>query len=197
MTWRVADSLLRLRAQVDAAWPGRSRASDGTIGDTAHASQGSASDHNPWVLNGGVGVVTALDLTHDPARGADMAKVAEAIVASRDPRVKYVIFNRRIVSSTNEPWKWRPYYGQNPHTAHLHVSVVSLPWRYDSRADWTIGRLTPTEEYWLWLQWILGEGRYAGKGRRSSPRPPQVRARVPASWWARLAAFLARRRLNT
>ena len=34
MAWRVGASLLTLRDQVNAAWPNRSRASDGTIGES-------------------------------------------------------------------------------------------------------------------------------------------------------------------
>lgn len=50
----------------------------------------------------------------------------------------------------------------------------------------------------LWREWILGEGRFAGKGPRSQPRPnvgyggPGQRP-VPQTWWARLEAFLANR----
>jgi hypothetical protein len=47
MAWRLAKSQETLRAQVNAAPPGRSKRDDGTIGDERH--QASASDHNPWV----------------------------------------------------------------------------------------------------------------------------------------------------
>ncbi|HKV33547.1 MAG TPA: hypothetical protein VJP89_04485, partial [Pyrinomonadaceae bacterium] len=61
MAWRVAKSLLRLREQINELAPNRSKASDGTIGDAAHASR--KSDHNPWVKDGSIGVVTAMDIT--------------------------------------------------------------------------------------------------------------------------------------
>lgn len=64
-SWRVARALLTLRREVVALAPRRSKASDGTISDAAH--QGRNTDHNPWVRDGGVGMVTALDITHDPA----------------------------------------------------------------------------------------------------------------------------------
>lgn len=95
--WRAAKSLQVLRNQVNERAPDRSKASDGFIGDAAHASR--ASDHNPWVLDGNMGVVTAFDITHDPARGCDANELAEAIRGSRDPRVKYIIWNRRIANS--------------------------------------------------------------------------------------------------
>ena len=47
-----------------------------------------------------------------------------------------------------------------------------------------------------WREWILGEGRYRDKGRRSKPRPAHFPRLIPAVWWARLAAFLARRKVS-
>lgn len=134
--WRVAKALLALRRQVDTMFPGRSRASDGTIGDAAH--QGRNSDHNPWVQAGGMGIVTGMDITHDPASGCSGEVVAEALRAARDPRIKYIIWNRRICSATISPWNWRPYGGANPHQHHVHLSVVPEQALYDSEADWVL-----------------------------------------------------------
>jgi hypothetical protein len=139
--WRIAKSLLALREQVNQKAPGRSKVSDGTIGDAAHASR--SSDHNPWVTDGNVGVVTALDITHDPAHGCDAGALAEAIRGSRDSRVKYIIWNRRISNPLpldgQPPWAWRPYKGTNPHNKHCHISVKPEKSSYDSVASWTIG----------------------------------------------------------
>ncbi|PND27621.1 S8 family serine peptidase [Sinorhizobium sp. M4_45] len=135
-TWRVAESLKALRAQVNARAPDRSKASDGSIGDAAHATR--KSDHNPWIVDGVVGVVTAIDITHDPAGGCDAGVLAEALRAGRDPRVKYVIWNRRIMSSTKQPWTWRPYAGRNAHTKHVHISVQPDKARYDNVKPWMI-----------------------------------------------------------
>jgi hypothetical protein len=138
--WRVATSLEVLRRQVNDKAPGRSTASDGGIGDAAHASR--ASDHNPWIIERGVGVVTARDFTHDPGHGCDAGVLAETIRASRDGRVKYIIWNRRIASSSpigSKPaWEWRPYSGTNPHDHHVHISVKSDKANYDSTDSWTI-----------------------------------------------------------
>ena len=130
MTWRVAGGLDVLLRELDAAAPKRSRVSDGSIGDAAHAS--GDSDHNPWVKDGATGVVTARDFTHDPAHGADMHGFSDALRASRDSRIKYIVWNRRIMSSTIAPWTWRPYLGSNPHTSHLHLSVQPSKYLYDS-----------------------------------------------------------------
>jgi hypothetical protein len=118
--WRVAGSLLTLRSQVDALYPGRSKVSDGTIGDAAH--QAEVSDHNPDIF----GIVRALDLTHDPEHGCDIGQLSDALAAARDPRVSYVIANRLIMSGPGgpSPWIWRNYGGSDPHTNHIHISVV-------------------------------------------------------------------------
>jgi hypothetical protein len=136
MPWRVAQSLICLRDQVNLRAPNRSKASDGTIGDAAHQTRDS--DHNPWVQDNGVGVVTALDITHDPSGGCDAEQIVNAIVASRDSRLKYVIWNRHILSSTNTPWTWRPYAGVNPHNRHCHISVKPDKVLYDSTTAWTV-----------------------------------------------------------
>lgn len=140
VSWRVARSLLALRRQVDARAPGRSMVSDGTIGDAAHASRNS--DHNPWVRDGERSVVTAIDITHDPLRNCDAGKLAEAIVASHDRRVKYVIWNRRIANfaaiSGSAAWVWRDYRGSNPHNKHVHISVQPEKAAYDDEVGWQI-----------------------------------------------------------
>ncbi|WP_424984308.1 hypothetical protein [Microbulbifer sp. S227A] len=134
--WRVAESLLQLRDQVNKQAPNRSKKSDGSIGDAAHATR--ASDHNPWVVDGSHGVVTAIDITHDPDNGFDAEKLAKALQSTQDPRLKYIIWNRRILSSTKKPWKWRNYSGSNPHTKHIHISVHSEKSKYDGTGAWTI-----------------------------------------------------------
>jgi hypothetical protein len=134
--WLLAASLQRLRENVDALAPLRSKRSDGSIGDAAHASRDS--DHNPWVEAGGMGVVTAIDITNDPVNACDAARLAESIREARDPRVKYVIWNRRIFSATVQPWQWRPYGGSNPHDHHMHISVQAEPGGFDDAADWRV-----------------------------------------------------------
>jgi len=138
-TWRLARSLVALRAQINVLAPQRRTASDGSIGDAAHASRNS--DHNPWIKDAdGLGVVSAIDVTHDLRAGCDAQRLVDALVRSRDPRIKYLIFNRRICSSIKEPWTWRPYTGSNPHNKHCHVSVVDTADGYDSTAAWELGR---------------------------------------------------------
>jgi uncharacterized protein YgiM (DUF1202 family) len=138
MSWRLAKSLETLRAQVNARWPKRSKSSDGTIGDAAHSAR--RSDHNP----NAAGVVCALDITHDPTHGPNARKLAEALVASRDPRIKYLISNAQMCLSypaNGYPsWTWRPYSG-NAHRQHMHISVQPERARYDSTLAWNLDAL--------------------------------------------------------
>lgn len=140
MSWRLARSLDTLRMQVNQRWPKRSKVSDGTIGDEAHASR--SSDHNPWIKDGAVGVVSGMDITHDPASGCDSYALAEVLRDGRDPRIKYIISNRRICSSepTNgkPAWAWRSYTGINPHNHHVHISVKSDKADYDAPQLWNL-----------------------------------------------------------
>jgi len=127
MAWKLSPALTQLRAEINAAYPGRSKVSDGSIGDAAHSSR--TSDHNPDVE----GWVRAIDVTEwDPGTPAvDDDDVAEALAehlrASKDPRVKYVIWRGRMFSSyrsgSSPAWTWRKYNGPNGHFIHCHVSV--------------------------------------------------------------------------
>lgn len=125
--WRAVNSLIVLRDQANVLAPRRSRASDGLKGDPAHAL--TDSDHNPHFVPGlGANIVTALDLTHDPADGFDSYKFAETLRLNRDRRIKYVISNRRIFSAyvvgSTPAFVWRKYTGADPHTGHVHVSTL-------------------------------------------------------------------------
>ena len=130
--WRLARSLETFREQIDRHAPDRDKSSDGAIGDAAHRHR--KSDHNP----DRDGVVRALDITHDPANGVDCRRLAEGLRQARDARVSYVIFDRQIYSTTVSPWEWRAYRGSNPHTRHMHVSVVADRARYDDTRPWHV-----------------------------------------------------------
>lgn len=118
--WKLAPCLVALIEECDRLFPDRTRISDGSIGDQAHASR--TSDHNP-----ADGWVCAVDVTDDKADGCDADLLAQHLVASRDPRVKYVIWNRTIAKSYASggvpAWQPHPYTGVNAHEKHTHVSV--------------------------------------------------------------------------
>jgi len=132
--WRLAPCLDALICEADKLYPNRSTVSDGSIGDQAHATR--ASDHNP-----DDGWVCAVDVTDDKANGCDADLLAQHIVASRDPRVKYVIWNRTIAKSYANrglaAWTPQPYTGTNAHEKHTHVSVHNTATaRNDTSAWW-------------------------------------------------------------
>lgn len=147
MSWRVSKALLTLRAEVEKAHPGRSRVSDGTVGDTSHSAR--VSDHNPDEN----GIVHAWDVTvwddADPDNLDDVAQpLAEFLRAKRDPRTKYVIHRGQMFRGYDKPgipaWTWSPYTGPNGHFHHVHVSVYGddgAPWGYPGTTT-----TTPTPE---------------------------------------------------
>jgi Putative peptidoglycan binding domain len=125
-----APALVKLWAQVKAKFPNRSTEDDGMLGDVRH--QARISDHNP----NAVGIVTALDLTHDPRHGFNSYAFADYLKEQNDPRIKYVISNRRIWTPQTE--LWRVYTGQNPHDCHVHISVRGTPKHYNDASDWDL-----------------------------------------------------------
>lgn len=133
MDWRPAKSLVVLRNQLDAEYPGWLFL--GYKGDAAHAAV--PSDHNP----NSAGVVCALDI--GPGGGLDIHKLADNIVAKPHPNLKYIISNRRI-ANWQTGFKWEYYGGGDPHDTHIHVSVGRGPdgqsvQPYDDTIKWNIG----------------------------------------------------------
>ena len=109
-----APALLTLRAQLDARWPRRSRASDGIAPSEEHLRANPKSEHATG---------DAIDLTYDPERGPDLDALAAALL--KDPRTRYVIWRRRIANVQVEGGAWRPYTGASAHEDHLHLSLFA------------------------------------------------------------------------
>lgn len=156
--WRVARSLDVLLAQLNKLAPSRSKKSDGSIGDAAHASR--ESDHNPYIKLDGVGIVRARDFTHDPFGGLDCNWLAAVLVASDDPRIRYVIWNRRIWTPGRG---WVAYKGSNPHDKHLHLSVSEQPGWFDST-----------------MPWALNDARIGSPGKSLPAAPAKPAAPIPS-----------------
>jgi hypothetical protein len=120
-----APACLQAIRDANRRWPSRKKASDGIMGDARH--QKTPSDHN---------LGNAFDLTHDPEGGCSGHVIAAAAI--RDPRVKYVIWNRQIFNRQRGDTAWRRYTGKNGHTHHCHVSVLAAsrgdtrPWAWAS-----------------------------------------------------------------
>lgn len=143
MTWRVARSLDVLLDEINDHAPHRSTVSDGSIGDAAHASRDS--DHNPWITVDDVGVVRARDFTHDPVGGLDCQELADALAVMVDAGTHpalgegaYIIWQRRILSTSRFTEGWRTYHGSNPHDKHLHLSVALARRGFDSTRPWGV-----------------------------------------------------------
>jgi len=111
MGWSVAPSLIQLRNEVDARWPGRKKSHDGTIGDRSHQRRRSA--HNP----DNNGVVRAIDITNLPGSGTD--ELVE--MAKRDPRV-YCVISRGYIYSAKDGFRKRVKTGDK-HMHHVHISI--------------------------------------------------------------------------
>ena len=145
--WYLAASLVALRSEINARWPGRDKRSDGAKGDDAHASR--VSDHNPdWSAGG---VVRAVDVDKD---GLDLAELLAAVIG--DPRVAYVIHNgqmwrsytKTIGETTYKPWQPAPYDGPNPHTGHVHVSIRHNRMAETDTSSW-LGRIKEEEDDYM------------------------------------------------
>ena len=121
---RLSKSAIQLREQIDDAFPGRDRTSDGWIGDTRHAAR--KSDHNPDEQ----GWVRAIDIDRDlagkgkkPDLMPDLVDQIRALAKSGDKRISYIIFDGKI-ASPRKAWCWRPYDGINQHRHHAHISFT-------------------------------------------------------------------------
>jgi len=133
----LAPSLVAFRNEVNARFTNRDKSSDGWIGDAAHSSR--TSDHNPDAN----GMVHAFDLDEDlDGNQADVGHELEwlwnHLIAKRDPRIKYVIYEGRIVAGRlgPSPWVVRVYSGANAHRKHMHISVTYDQVGEQSQALW-------------------------------------------------------------
>jgi hypothetical protein len=126
MAWRLAAGAERLRDEVNALFPDRDKASDGSLGDQAHAQRDS--DHNPDEN----GIVHAIDIDEDfwGARFPD-PQIANTLVRKlialgpKDKRLKYIIFEGFMWSAKSK-WQKQSYAGSNMHNHHIHVSFTTL-----------------------------------------------------------------------
>lgn len=138
--------LVQLRTEFNSIAPGRAKASDGWIGDTAH--QAEVSDHNDDET-GSVPIhdadskheVHAVDVDNAgpwPFSGGMEAVVQHLLARCRagaETRLRYVIYNRRIWSASSS-WAQKAYTGASPHTEHAHFSASYDTAREASTASW-------------------------------------------------------------
>ena len=95
-SWYLAPSLVKLRQQINSAYQGRDRSTDGAIGDAAHNAR--KSDHNADWDSSPPGMVRAIDIDKDLLGGVTDPSVMQGLVNKliQDPRTAYVIYRSRI-----------------------------------------------------------------------------------------------------
>lgn len=116
-----------LRNQINTRFPRRDKASDGWIGDNAHANRsgwglnGKGSYHNPAPS----GYVHALDIDEDFGAQGDSMRFARQLadycrMGLDDGRVVHIVYEGQVASATAGDWDFRGSgYG---HTHHIHIS---------------------------------------------------------------------------
>lgn len=134
MAWELTKNLIAFRNQMNAAFPNRDKATDGSIGDWLHSK--GTSGHNPddTDLNNAEcdsdsdnkSEVRAIDIdkdTRDP--NVSMEDIVQHLLklarAGKLSVIKYIIYNKRIWSASSG-WVQKAYNGANTHTEHLHLS---------------------------------------------------------------------------
>lgn len=148
-SWVLVPALESLRAEINTIAPNRSKTSDGTVGDSAHA--GRSSDHNPDETGAtpdedsdSKNEVHGLDVDKDlNLPGVTMQDVVDTIVGrcrrdNSDPaneaRLKYVIFDGYWWEAPD--WERELYTGSNSHTEHAHFSAEYDSQYSESTAPW-------------------------------------------------------------
>jgi hypothetical protein len=167
--WTLVPGLVVLGQQISTLHP-QAHATDGTVASKAHDAANPTSDHRPHPYSG-PGRVRALDFGENTEN--DAFDVLESIRLSRDPRVKYVIHERRLFSSYPsggiDPYTWRPYSGPAPHDNHGHIST--LPEFDTDTRQWSITEDTMPHKHipmpdelprdWAdltWAEWVKESG---------------------------------------
>jgi hypothetical protein len=159
-----------LRNELNQLSPSRDKATDGSIGDAAHAAE--PSDHNPDETgtperydSDGINEVHAIDVDKDLRKsGWNMTRVVRTIADRHrrglDNRLEYIIWDRQI-ASRGSGWAWVGYDGSNPHTDHAHFSArygsgsgtgnpenITAPWGLlDEEDDDFMGLFKDLDEY--------------------------------------------------
>ena len=145
--WYLAPSLVKKREQINAAYPGRDKSTDGAIGDAAHNAR--KSDHNADWNSRPPGIVRALDIDKDLLGKGTGPEVMQALVERiiTDHRVAYVIYRRRIWRNpaVYRRGGWHDYTPSGktgwfyPLDEHGHVSIRHGEQFENDTSPWPIG----------------------------------------------------------
>lgn len=134
----------QLLKETNREYPDRPKGVDdgeGIFGDPRHSFL--ESDHNPNDYD----VVTAWDI----AKASFVDQFVNLLKESKDPRLKYIIWQHHIWSLARDSEGWREYDGDDPHTGHAHVSFSASPKQFDRTDPWNIfvketdGDMTPEQ----------------------------------------------------
>lgn len=131
-SWTLTRGLQNLRAQVNARFPNRDKASDGVIGDPAH--QASVSSHNADDTAGSTPEWNGDPDTTPEVRAWDMdSDLREPGATAQDVVdhlrhlpglagvIRYMIYNRTMYHS-RDGFSPTPYTGASAHTEHIHFT---------------------------------------------------------------------------
>lgn len=133
MAWVLTRGLNTVRAEFNTVFPGRDKASDGSVGDLAH--QTGSSGHNPdrtgkaeYKDGDAKDEVRAIDVDRDLVPGSSidwMELVIQYLVkkarAGGYIPFRYIIYKGRIWARS-DGWQTRTYTGANKHDKHAHFS---------------------------------------------------------------------------
>jgi hypothetical protein len=161
--WYLNHALTTMRDEVNSRWPGRDKASDGTIGDEAH--QSSDSDHNPDADQS----VDAWDMDvnlYGASKGIpydDLEFLKDRFQAHEASQ--YWIHNR-VIASRDDGWKRWNYSGDNPHDKHIHWNTRSS--HEDSTKPWGIEDEMTKAEFIDWFADALEDPTVQARLRRET-----------------------------
>lgn len=120
----LSPSLDRLFNEIDARWPNRDRRTDGWYTNTRESV-----GHN----RGARGLVHAIDVDDD---GIDENYILSHIYKGGNV-LRYIIWNRGIYHR-RDGWARKPYYGDSPHTDHMHIEIDQTTTAEQYKGHWGI-----------------------------------------------------------
>lgn len=168
--WRLAGSLIQLATEIHAADPAFTCL--GTIGNAEHAAQGTASDHNPFIVGpDGLGIVRAIDIGGTDAQLRELRKILWNAYAETDNRLYEFGYIKGC--SDNLINDWGLPFGTHIDTGdagHLHISVTQRDGNNPSAA----GYVAAIDDR---RTWNIGAGVITGQGGGT---PVPAPAPVPA-----------------
>jgi hypothetical protein len=183
-SWILIAAGKSLMAEFDVIAPDRDHASDGTIGNAAHAAE--VSDHNPDETGSvpihdadHINEVHAIDVDSDlRTPGLTMEYVVQFILlrcrSGAEKRLRYIIYNRRIWEADNG-WKQRAYTGASAHTEHAHFSFSYTTSLEASTVSWHLEdipvAMTAADKAWLVGQIDAAVSKYFDKTKQADGTP--------------------------